>query len=139
VSSGELGLYGIWLHLAAPDRVVPVNSPDGLVVLAAERQVTVTREQDHQGALASLAASRPGPFCLFAGLSVGTATAGKHAGQPVVQVAVNGTPVGELTAMQSERYAPLVEAAGAAAGCEATVRRDTKGVWQVEVQLPRTD
>jgi hypothetical protein len=142
VSSGELGLYGIWLHLAAPDRVVPVNSPDGLVVLAAERQVTVTREQDHQDALSALAAeaaSADGPFCVFAGLSAGTATAGKHAGEPVVHVSVDRMPVGELTAMQSDRYAPLVGAAGAAAGCEATVRRDAKGVWQVEVQLPRTD
>ena len=140
VSSGDLGLFGIWLHLAAPERVVPVNDPDGMVLLSAEPQLTVTGEQDHQDVLAHLAAAAPAAdaFCVFAGLSVGTADAGKHVGEPVVQVAVDGGRVGVLTHMQSERYAPLVRAAGPAAGCEATVRRDAKG-WQVEVQLPRTD
>jgi hypothetical protein len=108
------------------------DRPDGLVLLAAERTVTVTREAHHQDALAGrtgrvVVALRP---CMI--------TSGKHAGRDGVEVTLDGRRVGELTWLMAQRYRPAVDALvvrGFRVGCEALLREDARGI-QVELRLP---
>jgi hypothetical protein len=51
ICCGEDRIYGVWLHVSTPDRLLPANSSDGLHMLQADRQVTITREEDHQDVL----------------------------------------------------------------------------------------
>lgn len=123
------------LELAPAAGCVFGNSPDGLVLLPAERTVTVTREEHHQDVLAGRAGR------VAVGLRRSTITAGKYAGQPGVEVTLDGQRVGELTRLMAERYLPTIDgvaARGGRAGCEALVRRDKRGV-QVELRLPGAD
>ncbi len=106
--------------------------PGELVLLAAERTVTVTREEHHQDVLAG----RAGPT--IAELRPCTITAGKHAGQDGLEVVLDGRRVGELTRLMAQRYRPMVDevrARGYRAGCEAVLADDARGI-QVELRLP---
>ena len=106
--------------------------PGELVLLAAERTVTVTREEHHQDVLAG----RTGPT--IAELRPCTITAGKHAGQDGLEVVLDGRRVGELTRLMAQRYRPMVDevrARGYRAGCEAVLADDARGI-QVELRLP---
>lgn len=137
------GYYGVFLRLGAPGCLVPLNSPAGLDVLVAERQVTVTGEEHHQGVLTEVAARGRGAarLPLYASLHRCAIGKGKHAGRVGLEVRVDGRRVGELTKLQADRYGGTVEAAderGAVAGCEARLMWSDKG-WQVELMLPRVD
>lgn len=105
------------------------------LLLAAERAVTVTREEHHQDVLAG----RHGPAVVeLRPCVIGT---GKHAGQRGVEVLLDGHRVGELTRQMSLRYLPLVDdvmARGRRPDCEAVLRPDHRGV-QVELRLPAVD
>jgi hypothetical protein len=106
--------------------------PGELVLLAAERTVTVTREEHHQDVLAG----RAGPT--IAELRPCTITAGKHAGQDGLEVVLDGRRVGELTRLMAQRYRPMVDevrSRGYRAGCEAVLAADSRGI-QVELRLP---
>jgi hypothetical protein len=106
--------------------------PGELVLLAAERTVTVTREEHHQDVLAT----RAGPVVVE--LRPCTITAGKHAGEDGLEVLLDGRRVGELTRLMAQRYQQMVDevrARGYRAGCEAVLRDDARGV-QVELRLP---
>jgi hypothetical protein len=77
--------------------------PTDLVLLAAERAVTVTREEHHQDVLSgrtgrAVVELRP---CLI--------TSGKHAGQDGLGVVLDGRRVGELTRLMAQRYRPMVD------------------------------
>jgi hypothetical protein len=106
--------------------------PTDLVLLAAERAVTVTREEHHQDVLAgrtgrTVVELRPCPIA-----------SGKHAGQDGLEVALDGRRVGELTRLMAQRYRPVVDhltARGYRAGCEALLHDDARGT-QVELRLP---
>lgn len=106
--------------------------PTGLLLLAAERAVTVTREEHHQDVLLgrtgrAVVELRP---CLIA--------SGKHADQDGLEVVLDGRRVGELTRLMAQRYRPLVDhltAGGCRAGCEAFFQEDARGT-QVELRLP---
>ena len=108
--------------------------PGELVLLAAERTVTVTREEHHQDVLAG----RVGPA--VAELRPGTITAGKHAGQYGIEVVLDGRRVGELTHLMAQRYRPVVDELRARryrVGCEAVLRDNARGI-QVELRMPAT-
>ncbi len=106
--------------------------PTDLVLLAAERAVTVTREEHHQDVLSgrtgrAVVELRP---CMIA--------SGKHAGQDGLEVVLDGRRVGELTRLMAQRYRPMVDdltARGYRAGCEAFLQEDARGT-QVELRLP---
>ena len=106
--------------------------PTDLVLLAAERAVTVTREEYHQDVLSgrtgrAVVELRPCPIA-----------SGKHAGQDGLEVMLDGRRVGELTRMMAQRYRPVVDhltAGGYRAGCEALLHDDARGT-QVELRLP---
>jgi hypothetical protein len=106
-----------------------------LVLLPAERTVTVTREEDHQDVLAG----RTGRVAVA--LVPCTITRGKHAGVTALEVRLDGRRVGELTRLMSDRYLPVagaVAARGGQPGCEALLRHRDRGV-QVELRLPAVD
>ena len=106
--------------------------PGDLVLLAAERTATVTREEHHQDVLGG----RTGPT--IAELRPCTITAGKHAGQNGLEVVLDGRRVGELTRLMAQRYRPMVDevrSRGYRAGCEAVLAADVRGI-QVELRLP---
>ena len=84
--------------------------PGDLVLLAAERTVTVTREEHHQDVLAG----RTGPA--IAELRPCTITAGKHAGQDGLEVVLDGRRVGELTRLMAQRYRPGISMLGGGGG-----------------------
>ena len=106
--------------------------PGDLVLLAAERTVTVTREEHHQ----DVPGGRTGPT--IAELRPCTITAGKHAGRDGLEVVLDGRRVGELTRLMAQRYRPMVDevrSRGYRAGCEAVLAADVRGI-QVELRLP---
>lgn len=115
------------------------NSPEGLVVLAGEVPVTVTREERHQPALARYAVAPGRQRHVVVELAWCTIDAGKHRGQRAIEVRLDGQRIGELTHLMSQRYAPLVARIagdGGRPGCEAVVQRGARGL-EVVLRLPR--
>lgn len=140
ICGGGERYYGVFLRVSEPDRLVPVNSPEGLYLLPADRQAAVTGEERHQDVLAEVAqrAGRAQTMSLFAVLAVSEIVKGKYAGQPGVEVLVDGRRVGELTKVQADRYLSMVREAqrtGQRLGCDARLSNGPKG-WQVAVLLP---
>src|SRR5690349_9702486 len=98
--------------------------PTDLVLLAAERAVTVTREEHHQDVLSG----RTGRAVVE--LRPRTIATGKHAGQDGLEVVLDGRRVGELTRLMAQRYLPMVDdltARGYRTGCEAFLHDDARG------------
>jgi hypothetical protein len=121
--------------IALAPECVFASSRDGLVLLAAQRTVTVTREEQHQAVLAG----RGGRVVVA--LAPCTISAGKYAGQRGIEVTLDGSRVGELTRLMAQRYLPMVDEAAARGhrvGCEALLRPDHRGM-QVELRLPAVD
>lgn len=142
IMGGKGRPYGIFLYLGAPERLVLGNSSDGVEMLAPDRVTTVTGEQKHQDVLEQLPGEQSdGVFPpMVATLVRSEVSGGKYAGEPCLEVRIDGRRVGELTRRMSERYLPLVEqviARGGTPGCEAFIRRvDGKGI-QVELRTPK--
>lgn len=108
-------------------------------MVAGEVTVTVTREEQHQNALARYAPAPGRERRVAVELAWCVITAGKYKGQRAIEVRLDGNRVGELTYLMSQRYAPVVaqvNARGGRAGCEAVIERDAKGL-QLTLRLPR--
>ena len=138
VMDGDHGLYGIWLHLASPDRVICANLAEDLEIVAADRDVTVTGEENHQDVLRQVLGTNRAvsAFASFAPCSI---TKGKYAGEEGLEVRINGQRVGELTKAMSDRYGALVQAltdAGRRPGCEAVIRSSDRGC-EVSLRMPK--
>ncbi|TDV47774.1 hypothetical protein [Actinophytocola oryzae] len=115
------------------------NSTSGLAMVAAEVVVTVTREEQHQDALAGYAPAPGGRRRVAVELAWCVVGAGKYRGEHAIEVRLDGRRVGELTYPMSQRYAPLVTWArgqGGRAGCEAVVEGGERGL-QLTLRLPR--
>jgi hypothetical protein len=115
------------------------NSAAGLVMLAAEVAITVTREEMHQPMLARYPVPPGGERCVAVELAWCTIGAGKYRGQRAIEVRLDGYRVGELTYVMSQRYASLmsqVATAGGRAGCEGVIERTARGL-QITLRLPR--
>lgn len=141
VMGGRKRPYGIFLCLGPPERVVLGNSADGVELLEPEWMTTVTGEEKHQHVLEQLSGEKDGVFPpMVATLAVSEASKGKYAGEPCVEVRIDGERVGELTRKMSERYLPMVQhviARDATPGCEAFIRRvEGKGI-QVKLRAPK--
>lgn len=138
LTGGGRRRFGVYLHLGDPDRIVPVNTPDGLELLEATATVTVSGEERHQDVLEPLLRDKP-RAAIFTELRQSTVERGKYAGQACVEVAVDGQRVGQLTPTMSARYLTLVQAitvSGRRPGAEASLYRDAKGV-QIRLHLPQ--
>jgi hypothetical protein len=115
------------------------NSAAGLVMLAAEVTVTVTREEMHQPTLARYPVPPGGERRVAVELAWCTVGAGKYRGQRAIEVRLDGYRVGELTYVMSQRYASLmsqVTTAGGRAGCEGVIERTARDL-QITLRLPR--
>ncbi|MGH8791036.1 MAG: HIRAN domain-containing protein [Stackebrandtia sp.] len=139
IMGGGRRSYGVHLHLLAPE-ITPVRNEmgDG-VLLDADRNVTVTKESDHQEALAPYA---PGPgqsrTSVFVKLSPIAVATGKHSGKLAIEVQLDGRRVGETTTYQAERYKDIITAVldeGSQPFCEGLVRSSHKGL-EIELFLP---
>jgi hypothetical protein len=135
VTGEEGGSVELTLALAPAESCVLGSATGELVLLAAERTVTVTREEHHQDVLARHSGR------VAVALVPCTITDGRYAGHAALEVRLDGRRVGELTRLMSERYGPLTDAVaarGGRPGCEALLRRGDRGV-QVELRLPAVD
>lgn len=115
------------------------NSSAGLVMLGAEVTVTVTREEHHQAALARYPVAPGTQRQVTVELGWCTIASGKYRGQPAIEVRLDGTRVGELTYLMSQRYAPLITGVATHGGrpaCAALIQRGTRGL-ELLLRLPR--
>lgn len=108
------------------------NSAHDLTLLAADRKVVVTKEEQHQAAL-----TRYAPWGSARRVAVELRVV-RRGRQQVIEVLLDGMQVGELTPLMSRRYGPLVDDVlrrGGRPGCIADVVVGTRGI-EVEVRLP---
>lgn len=83
-------------------QLFPPEAPDGTgIVWSADRSVVATGEEKHQDIL-----SAQGEGAALFQLQVGTLSKGKYAGAETIDVLLDGSPVGQLTKLQAERYLP---------------------------------
>ena len=104
-------------------------------VLDPDREVVVTREEDHQDVLAALHGRGATPTPVTVELWSSTVTRGKYQGDYAVEVRVDGRRVGELTAAMSGRYRHLVDVVGPVR-CRGVVTHDGRRGFQVDLKLP---
>lgn len=131
------GTWGAYLDAGEADVLLPRNEPDGLDLLEAHAPVLVTSTAEEQREVERLLGSAP-RACYFAELDLGRVAGGRFAGEPSVEVLIDGAAVGRLTASVTQDYLAWVQpvlAAGARAGAEAILHRGSRGV-QVTVHLP---
>ncbi|GAA4749642.1 hypothetical protein [Actinomycetospora chibensis] len=118
---------------ASPDE--PADRPaDTDEILAPEREVVVTREEDHQDVLAGHHAPGRPPTSVTVELCSSTVTRGRYRGDYAVEVRLDGARVGELTAAMSARYRHLVDLAGPVR-CRGVIDHGARG-FQVDLRLP---
>ncbi|WP_300009096.1 hypothetical protein [Pseudonocardia sp.] len=111
------------------------NSARGLTMLEPDHKVVVTGEEHHQPALTRYAPRTDGRARRVA-VELGFATAPR--GGQVIEVRLDGRPVGWLTPLMSQRYGPLVDEVrrrGDRPGAVALVIDGRRGV-EVELRLP---
>lgn len=139
IMGGGQRMYGIYLHLAEHGTVlVQGTEPDNAEFLDPERMVTVTGENEYPAAFEALELTDH-PQRRIAELRWGVFSRGRHAGQRVVEVWIEGQTAGRLTAAMTTRYEVLVDhvvAAGRLPTCEALLARSDKGP-EVSVMLPK--
>lgn len=116
------------------------NSSADLVLLEPEVTVTVTREEHHQRELSRYAVASGQERYVAVELGWCTIGSGKYRGRQAIEVRLDGSRVGELTYLMSQRYTPLVtQAAGAGGrpGCQAAIHVGPRGL-EVTLRLPRS-
>lgn len=115
------------------------NSTDGLTLLDAGHQVTLTREEDHQDVLRRYQ-PRPGGYGRRVAVELipFRIPRGTHAGRRGIEVRLDGRRIGELTPRMSQRYFPLVDDAarrGERPGCVAVIGPGKRAGVEIEVEL----
>jgi hypothetical protein len=117
-----------------PDPRPQAGAADTDEILAPEREVVVTREEDHQDVLAEHHAPGRPPTSVTVELCSSTVSRGKYRGDYAVEVRLDGARVGELTAAMSARYRHLVDLAGPVR-CRGVIDHGGRG-FQVDLRLP---
>jgi hypothetical protein len=146
---GEGRYYGIYLHLVYPERyAVAVGDEDpeiariegSVAVLRDEWSCTVTKEEDHQGALRKHAPPDTSEYRqVVASLGFCEISSGKYKGQTAIEVRIEGQRVGQLTKAMTNRYHPVlnrVHERQLEPRCVAYVVRRDRGL-EVELGMPR--
>lgn len=136
IAGGGDRYYGVFLRLAEPESLVPMNDPADLVVLEPDRSVVVTQRQHHQDVLQTVLGDRSMGLA-YGSLTFSTVASGKHQGKPCLEVRINGERIGELSAKLSARYLTLV-AQTEGPGCEVVLREEEKGIHAAAL-MPRPD
>ncbi len=124
------------LHRQPPPttRFAPAPDPVRARVLAADREVVVTREEDHQDVLARHHRAGGSPTPVTADLHPATVSRGTHRGAFAIEVRLDGERVGELTATMSARYRHVLHPAGYALA-RGRVSAGDRGL-QLDLRLP---
>ncbi|PPK65310.1 hypothetical protein V5P93_003748 [Actinokineospora auranticolor] len=113
--------------------------PD-LTMLVAEVAVTVTGEEHHQPALRRYDVAPGRQRRVRVELAWSVIQAGKRRGERAIEVRLDGSRVGGLTAAMSRRYGPLIDeitARGGVPGCRAVIQREDARGLQISLRLPR--
>lgn len=138
IMGGRRKSYGIWLHLApAGPNLLFANDFTGIELLDADHMVTVSGFDPITLPYPLRADSRLPT--LTGTLSVGQVAKGKYAGQPCLEVLVDGRRIGALTAKMTERYMPFVRPVigrGLLPGCEV-IRLRHDGKLKLWAQMPK--
>ncbi|MEU3271104.1 hypothetical protein ABZ639_09655 [Saccharomonospora sp. NPDC006951] len=135
---GPERLYGVYLHLAGPEALLLENLLSEADLLEPARQVTVTREEDHQAILALYHPTARSISRVAAELTSSAVSHGKHKGSYAVEIQLDGRRVGELTAAMSNRYKDIVvteEQRGRQVICEGVITYGSRG-YQIDLRLP---
>lgn len=115
------------------------NSPAGLTLLAPDRTVAGTRGEHHQSSLRPYAPLDDGlPRKFVVELAFSPVETPHHQGRRGVEIRLDGGTVGELSALMSAHYGPLVEDVlllGGRPACIAEVANGNRGV-ELELRLP---
>lgn len=132
--------YGIFLHLARPERARRANTADGIEVVDCDRTVAVSRSRDHidviERAVGGLDPDEFGQYPpLVCQLVEGVVSRGKYEGEPSIEVRLDGQRIGELTQTMTDRYWHLL-ADGSWVGCEVVICREEDGGLDVKAKLP---
>lgn len=126
--------YGIFLTVCGPQEVdFVVGAPEGTLPVIGSATVTVIGEDGHPETLGPLRPHWPTAATLHLVPSPADATEAQ-----VIEVRIDGQPVGELTPAMSERYQDLVRRglfSGLTVTCRAHVSEDQRGK-QVRLSLP---
>jgi hypothetical protein len=117
-----------------PTHVAPGPEAARTPVLAGDRDVVVTREEDHQDVLARHHRAGSWPTDVVADLYPAAVSRGKHRGAYAIEVRVDGDRVGELTAAMSARYRPQLHPTGHARAA-GRVSHGDRG-FQLDLRLP---
>ncbi|WP_459723424.1 hypothetical protein [Actinophytocola sp. KF-1] len=135
---GHSRRYGMYLHLAGADTLLLENLAEEIDLLDPARQVTVTKEENHQAVLSRHHSPSRALTRVAAQLVSSTVSSGKHKGAYAIEVRLNGDRVGELTATMSARYEHLISAAVNQSGhayCEAVITHGSRG-FQIDLRMP---
>lgn len=125
--------FQVVLRLADPEEAFFWNGvPRGAVALDAERMASAIGVHRHQDALGVVPDG-----LMWATLAAGEVWSGKYAGDPTIDVSIEGVVVGQLNASQGARYSPVLEM-GSPVACEASVFQGTRN-RQVKIWLPKVD
>jgi hypothetical protein len=124
--------------MSAP-RSTPENPTHGLFYVPGDHEVVVTGEEHHQPVLQPYAPLADGRSRRVAVELVPAPVArGKHAGEPGIEVRLDGRRIGELTHLMAGRYTPLVADVlrrGGRPSCIGLVDHGKRGL-QVVLLLP---
>jgi hypothetical protein len=130
-SGGPLAVY---LHLSEPGDLVFRNAPPSSAgVLPARNSAALSGEARHQNSLEGYRPPSGSSTRVWATLHPSQIQSGKHAGMPTLEVRIDGSRVGELTAAQAERYGSAL--AEPVMACEAEIYEGSKNL-EVRVFLP---
>jgi len=142
--------YGVYLHVAPPDRLLTPMQPldqqafahvtGTEITLKAEWTCVVTGEEDHQVELGSYAARHPHRLDAVFTLDYCVIQHGKYRGAKAIEVRLEGNRIGELTKAMTDRYSGIldkVHAHSCVAFCHGELAHDQRRGWQVTLSMPR--
>lgn len=138
IVGGGSRYYGIFLKMCGPGTIDFLRQlPPDVEPVCGMATVMVTGEEQHQDVLSAFH-KMGADIRHLATLHSGTVPKGKHQGDYTVEVRMNGSRVGCLTAAMGQRYRTVVvrgETLGRVVGSMAFIRQDDRGL-QVELLLP---
>lgn len=142
VFGGGLRFYGVWLDLASPEALVPVNQPlagSHVVRPRPRRSISIPRRTCCSDALLPFAPQHPeGVTAAFGTLASCPIHRGKHYGERAIEVRIDDRRVGELTTAMSQKYSYILDwlDAGWAVSVELSISWHDSETLAAAVLLP---
>ncbi|MCA0436219.1 MAG: hypothetical protein M9891_13635 [Austwickia sp.] len=129
----------VYLHLGQAGELIFANDPPASAYFVdPARECALIDEKNHQAALTPFAPTGPNQrTSVWCTLSPGVVPSGKYAGEPTVDVLIQGAVVGALSAPQAARSLDLRELLdqGLVVACQGAVFRKSRGGLEASVFL----